>query len=83
MELWRVCRPAVADSYHFEKQDPDPDSKNRIRIWNRIRITMKSWIRIRIKVFQIRNPSNSGPNNPIRSRILYTLKKDHVTRVHA
>ncbi len=28
MELWRVCRPEVADSHHFEKgqnSDPDPN----------------------------------------------------------
>jgi hypothetical protein len=26
MELWRVCRPVVADSHDFdEEQDPDPD----------------------------------------------------------
>jgi hypothetical protein len=25
MEPWRVCRPKVADSHHFdEEQDPDP-----------------------------------------------------------
>jgi hypothetical protein len=25
MEPWRVCRPVVADSHHFdEEQDPDP-----------------------------------------------------------
>jgi hypothetical protein len=27
MELWRVYRPVVADSHHFdEEQDPDPGS---------------------------------------------------------
>ncbi len=38
----RVCRPVVADSYHFvEEQDLD-----------RISIRVKSWIRIRIKVIK-------------------------------
>jgi hypothetical protein len=26
MELWRVCKPVVVDSHHFdEEQDSDPD----------------------------------------------------------
>jgi hypothetical protein len=25
METWRVCRPVVADSHHFDEQDPDLD----------------------------------------------------------
>ncbi len=33
MEPWRICRPAVADSHHFdEEQDPDPQNLIRIRI---------------------------------------------------
>ncbi len=28
MEKWRVCRPVVTDSHHFdEEQDPDPHFK--------------------------------------------------------
>jgi hypothetical protein len=50
MNPWRVCRPMVADSYHFgEQQDLD-----RIRIKGksliRICVTVKSWTRIRTRI---------------------------------
>jgi hypothetical protein len=57
MELWRACSPVVADSYHFDgEQDPERDTWLREKM-NLIRITVKSWIqiRIRIKVMRIRN----------------------------
>ncbi len=55
MQLWRAieaqnrvvegCRPAVADSDHFDEElDPDPHWSER-------------WIQIRIKVMRIRNPA--------------------------
>jgi hypothetical protein len=47
IELWRVYRPVVADSHHFELN----------RRWIRIRIKVKSWIRIHIKVMRIRSPA--------------------------
>jgi hypothetical protein len=44
MEPWRVCRPVIADSDHYdEEQDPDRNEVNsgiriRIKVINRIRI---------------------------------------------
>jgi hypothetical protein len=51
MEPWRVSRPVVTDSLHFdEEQDPDPHIK------------VRSWIRIHVEVMRIRNPVNEPDN---------------------
>jgi hypothetical protein len=47
----------VADSYHYgEELEPDQHFS---KSWIRIRVELKSWIWIRIKVMQIRNPAIS------------------------
>ncbi len=60
IEPWRVCRPVVADSHHFdEEQDQDPQYSEEFK---------KRRIRIRIKLMRTRNPvvpplqSPSGPS---------------------
>jgi hypothetical protein len=57
MEPRRVCRAVVADFHHFDAvQDSDLDRmKSRIRI----RIQVKSWIRLRTKVMRFRNPGSA------------------------
>ncbi len=54
MEAWRDCRPEVADSHHYGIR-----IRNKVNtsIW--IRIEVKRWIliRIRIKVMRISNPA--------------------------
>jgi len=49
MEPWRVLRPVLADSAHFD-EEPDP-IKLKGHSW--VRIKLKSWIRVCIKVIRI------------------------------
>ncbi len=54
-EPWRVYRPVVANSNHFEEElDPGPDPHKSEKLDPDQHLS-KSWIRICIKVMQIRN----------------------------
>jgi hypothetical protein len=79
MEFWRVGRPVVAD-LHFvgEEQDTGPDQggERRIRIEVKSRIRMRirvaPWIGIRIKVMRIRNTASQ-----VRILHLSLIEKSH------
>jgi hypothetical protein len=66
-EPWRVFRPMVAYSHHFdEEQDPDSHQSGKsdpdpIRMKVKRGIRIQTRIRIRLKVMQIRNTSEDQP----------------------
>jgi hypothetical protein len=48
----------VKDSHHFnEEQDPDPHKSEKLDPEPEPHLSVKSWIRIHIKVMRIRNPA--------------------------
>jgi hypothetical protein len=55
MEPWRVCRPVIANSHHFDESRIRIIIKVKSQI--RVGIKMKIEIRIRIKVMRVRNPA--------------------------
>jgi hypothetical protein len=71
---WKFCRLLVADSHRIQEQI---HTKVKFRIRNLIQV--KSWIGIRIKAMQIRNPAKKyGSCTYYINTVLVQKKKTHL-----
>jgi hypothetical protein len=80
MEPWRDCRPVLAGSHNFDKeqdQDPDPHQKE-----SRIRIRIKMRRGIWIKVILVRNTCHNfaGAFVDIKVYKLFDKRKRYLLR---